>query len=79
MAKLDAHQRTDKKRTDGNFKPQGKKGAKKPAVKTGGHKNKYEQFSQAANAMARLEASREADRIRTEREAHEQRMGWRRY
>ena len=77
MAKLDAHQRNDKKRLNGNFKPQGKKGAKKTVVKTGGHKNKYEQFSKAAEAQDLLEARKRAEAARLEREVRERRMGWR--
>jgi len=41
MAQIDGHRQNDKKRNGGNFKPQGKKGAKKTKVKTGGHVNKY--------------------------------------
>ena len=75
MAKIDAHQKNDKKRNGGNFKPQGKKGAKKNKVTTGGHVNKYSQFSQAAGAMAALEMRKEAERKQAARETYEQRMG----
>ena len=77
MAKLDGRQGNDRKRNGGNFKPQGKKGKGKPSGKTHGvHRNKYEQFSKASGAMATLEARKEADRRRDEREAYERRMGW---
>ena len=80
MAKMDAHQRNDKKRVDGNFKPQGKKGAKKKKKVPTGHVNRYAEFSQAANAMANLEARKEAVRRqaeREERERSERTFGWR--
>lgn len=82
MAKIDAHRNNDKKRQNGRFTPQGKKGRKKKGPqKADGHVNKYEKFSQAAVAMTRLEARRESERIRREREEreeHERHMGWRR-
>lgn len=76
VAKLDAHQANDKKRQNGNFRPQGKKGAKKAPSKSTGHKNKYEQFSQAADALARHERQKAAETARKERELREARMGW---
>ena len=71
MAKLDAHQRNDKKRQNGNFTPQGKKGTKKKKVKTGGHFNKYAEFSKADGAMQALQAR--SERLQRE-EAREQQL-----
>ena len=72
MARLDARQKADKKRTGGNFKPQGRKGKGNGSGKTDGvHRNKYAEFSKADHAQADLALRREMDARKAAREEAE--------
>ena len=82
MAHIHARQGNDRKRNGGNFQRQGKhgKGNGGSGKVDGVHHNKYAQHSKAAGALAALEARREIDARRAEREAQEarnRRWGWR--